>query len=196
MKTLITKAIVLIGIVLTLNVKAQEQYRDLVITQKGDSIRCNINLFPAVGAIKYKSAAMISPEKIEPGKIKEYFTSGFKVNVRAVYIDSSKKPVYMMFVEKGKINLFERADGCSICAGGTETTVSNDNWYIAKGSDHVTAFKSAGITFDKQKRKKIFAQMLKDNSIVYNKYLAGDKFGFSDLRNFVHLYNTGEPLKN
>src|SRR4051812_12715916 len=114
MKIPIVKAFILTVLTLSLlNVHAQELYRDLVITQKGDSIRCNINPFPAIGAVKYKSAAMIKPEKLEPEKIKEYFTLGFKVDIKAVFIDNSKTPVYMKVVEKGKISLYEKADVCA-----------------------------------------------------------------------------------
>ena len=171
-------------------------YKDLVITTKGDSIQCNINPFPAIGAIKYKSAAMVKPEKLDPAKVKEYFTFGSKVDVRAVFIDNSKTPVYMKVVEKGKICLYEKADLCAICSGANASEISDDDWYIAKGTDHVTCFKTIGISFARQKRKNDFAQLLKDNQVIYDKYLAEDKFSFVAIRNFVHLYNTGEPLKN
>jgi hypothetical protein len=190
-KTLISFIIMLIA----LNVNAQEQYHDLAITQNGDSIRCSINPFPAIGAVKYKSALMVKPEKLDPTKIKEYYTLGFKVHIRAVFINDSKTPVYMKVVENGKICLYEKSDVCAICAGATATDVSDDDWYIAKGTDHATCLRTTGIFFDRQKRKNDFGQMLKDNQSVYNQYLAEDKFSFAAIRNFVHLYNTGEPLK-
>ena len=38
--------------------------------------------------------------------------------------------------------------------------------------------------------------MIKDNKEVYDKYLADDKFGFAQIRNLIHLYNTGRSFES
>lgn len=178
---------------------AQERYWDYVITVKGDSIRCNITK-PLIGALKYRSAQMSKAEKIEIAEIKEFSSAANEVHQRAVFKDSSSKPVYMNVLEKGKISLYSLVITTSSYSGskGVTTSTSTDNWYVAKGSDYVKGFKSSGIFLgeSRQSRKDYFGELLKDNPDVYNKYMAEKKFNFKSIRNMVDLYNTGEPLKD
>ncbi|HAL82682.1 MAG TPA: hypothetical protein DCO83_10955 [Mucilaginibacter sp.] len=100
----------------------------------------------------------------------------------------------MTVVESGKINLYELITSTtSYGANGTMYSSSNTGWYVSKGTD--TAILIKGTLLARQKRKNEFADLLADNKTVYDKYMADDKFGFDEIRNLVHLYNTGEPYK-
>lgn len=175
--------------VLTVNVKAQ----DYVITVKGDSIPCSIST-PLIGRVKYKVDSMGESKKIKPDEIREYYIARKNDRERAVYKDSTSRPWFMTVIEKGRISLYQLIT--TYYHNGM--TTSNTEWYVGKGSDYVSDLKSSSlITFkSKRKRKDIFAEMLKDNQAVYDKYIAEDKFSFKQIQNLVHLYNTGQPLND
>ena len=165
---------------------------DYVITVKGDSVSCKVSI-PVFGGVKYKSGTMNTSEKIKPDEIKEYYIARKTTLWRSVFIDSASEPVFMTVVEKGKINLFELVT--SIYNG--RTTTSTVTWYVSKGSDYVSDLKTSSLFSNKarKQRKDDFAEMLADNKEVYNKYKSEDKFTFVQIRNLVHLYNTGLPFK-
>ncbi len=191
MKNLLTTIAFTIATILTIRANAQ-QYTDYVITVKGDSIPCNIST-PLIGNIKYEGGGMTKPEKIKPDAIKEYYIASKKSLSRSVFKEGTSKPMFMTVVEKGKISLYEMINTNYMYGGGSTTTVT---WYVGKGSDYVTDFKSSGLFFAKSRkqRKDNFGEMLKDNQAVYDKYKTEDKFSFKQIQNLVHLYNTGQPL--
>lgn len=189
MKNLITKAsLFIIAITLAFNANAQSDY---VITVKGDSIACKVST-PLIGSVKYKDATMSESEKIKPDEIKEYYIARKNILHRSVFSDSSSKPVFMTVVEKGKISLFEMVYTTYNGVTSTSTTA----WYVSKGSDYVSDLKTSSLFMGKarQKRKDDFAEMIMDNKDVYNKYKTDDKFTFNQIKNLVHLYNTGHSL--
>jgi hypothetical protein len=190
MKILITKAIICItAITLTFNAKAQTDY---VITVKGDSIACKVST-PLIGGPKYKSDAMNKSEKIKPDEIKEYFIARKNLLTRSVFVDDAPDSQFLTVIEKGKISLFELVN--SVYNGMSTTTTTT--WYAGKGTDHVSALKTSALFFNKgrQQRRDNFAEMVADNKDVYDKYKAEDKFSFKQIRNLVHLYNTGKPFE-
>jgi hypothetical protein len=100
----------------------------------------------------------------------------------------------MTVVEDGKINLYEMIVTTTTPGmNGASYSNSNTEWYVSKGTD--TAMILKGKLFGREKRKNDFAELLADNKAVYDKYMSDDKFGFDEIRNLVHLYNTGEPYK-
>jgi len=177
-------------LLLTVNVYAQGDY---VITVKGDSIACEINT-PLIGSTKYKSDAMSRSEKIKPDEIKEYYIARKNTLYRSVFLDDKTKPVFAVVIEKGKISLYEVK--YTNYSGTTTTTTTV--WYVGKGSDHVSDLKTNGLFTNtaRQQRKDDFGEMLMDNKDVYDKYKSEDKFSFRQIRNLVHLYNTGQPLND
>jgi hypothetical protein len=187
MKT-IFKTLFFIGAIMIIASIANAQ-TDYVITIKGDSIACKVNI-PLVGAPKYKGDAMSKSEKIKPDEIKEYFIARKNLLKRSVFVDSTSDAQFLTVIEKGKISLFELMT--SVYNGMSTTTTTT--WYAGKGSDHVSALKTSSLFLNKgrQQRKDDFAEMLADNKDVYNKYKAEDKFSFKQIRNLVHLYNTGK----
>ena len=75
------------------------------------------------------------------------------------------------------------------------TNTTTTSWYIAKGVDTVHLVKTNTLIGGKSGREDMFADMLKDNSVIYQQYKTDNSFSFAEIRNIVHLYNTGEPYK-
>lgn len=194
----ITTALLFIGMILSaLMLNAQPAYRDYVITTKGDSIRCKVKK-PLIGNLRYQSEKMSAPEEVTEENIKEYSRSNRTKIYRAVYLGNFKKPIFMTVIERGKISIYELVQTNSYYggAGGTFTNTSQTDWYVGKNTDTVVSFKTSGFFIGKsrQERKDMLGEMFKDNPEVYNKYIAEDKFNFKQIRNLVHMYNTGENL--
>jgi hypothetical protein len=177
---------------------ARAQNNDRVITVTGDTIACQINL-PVFSAPKYRTSKNEKAKKIKTDSVKEYYTADKSTWYRRVFYDPKvlwvrNKVCFMTVVESGKINLYELITSTtSYGANGTMYSSSNTGWYVSKGTD--TAILIKGTLLARQKRKNEFADLLADNKTVYDKYMADDKFGFDEIRNLVHLYNTGEPYK-
>ncbi|MDP9048818.1 MAG: hypothetical protein M3N14_11830 [Bacteroidota bacterium] len=189
MKTSLIKTLIVIGTILTFNANAQNDY---VIKIQGDSIPCKITT-PLIGGAKYKSDTMRESKRIKPTEIREYYIARKDFRERSVYTDSTSSPRFMTIVEKGKISLYQMI--YSNYHNGI--TTSTTEWYVGKGSDYVSDLKTSSLFAfkSKQKRKDNFEEMLKDNKEVYDKYKADDKFSFKQIRNLVHLYNTGKPME-
>jgi hypothetical protein len=184
--SLIKTFIFAISMLSAISLKAQ----DYVITVKGDSIPCKVNK-PLLGAYKYKGDGMSESVKIKPEVIKEFYFSKRKELYRSVFRDSTSDPVFMTVVEKGPISLYQFIYSNYNGVTTTTTTV----WYVGKNSDNVLELKTTGLFLSegKQSRKDALANMLADKKDVYDKYKAEDKFSFAQIRNIVHLYNTGKP---
>ncbi|RFZ95014.1 hypothetical protein D0C36_05665 [Mucilaginibacter conchicola] len=190
------KGVLACGAVLcALNVKAQRN--DYVINAKGDTIHCEVS------SSKYKINGGKSI-KMKPDSIREYYRSEKDECFRAVYREKKSKAEYFKVLEKGKIMLFEGitsyAGGFSPM-GGYHGGSSSTQWYITKGTDTVKEVKNNDFTmfnlFGKshKARKNDFEEMISDNADVLAKYKAEDKFSFKQVRNLIHIYNTGEPFK-
>ncbi|BAU55222.1 hypothetical protein [Mucilaginibacter gotjawali] len=191
MKIIITKTLIFIAVTtFAFTVKAQSDY---VITVGGDSISCKI-IAPAFGPIKYQSAAMDAPKRIKSDEIKEYYLSGDRQLYRAVFINYDKRATYLNVIENGKISLYEVIN--TTYSSMTMASITTKVWYIGKGTNYVKDFKSNGLfnSRSRNERKDGFAEMLEDNKNIYDKYRTEDKFSFEQIRNLIHLYNTGKPL--
>lgn len=178
------------ALMLTFNANAQSDY---VITVKGDSIPCRVR-FSLGGTSKYKTDTMRKFKKINSDEMTEFYIADKSALYRAVYIDNDKRPSFLLAIEKGKISLYQIMNTVSSPYGSTTTTT----WYIGKGSDYVKEFKFNGIGLknSRAERKAEFAKLLIDNKSVYDKFIAEDKFSFKQIKNIVHLYDTGEPAKD
>jgi hypothetical protein len=176
----------------------ETQYADYVIKLNGDSVRCTIST-PLFGFMKYKSASMNKPQKVTTDSIKEYSIAVDHKIYRRVFRDGLKKPEFMNVIENGTICIYEvlqnttySGPGLTLGAGATVR-----DWYVGKNSDKVTALKSSSmfIADSRKARKDLFKDMLEDKPDIYNKYVADKKFTFKQIRSLIHLYNTGEELK-
>jgi hypothetical protein len=194
------KLIALCAIAALCSFSAVAQNADYVITTNNDSIPCKIstNLF---GGISYKVDSSSNSVKIKPAEIKLYYISKKKELTSAVLKPKSSKYQFMKVLERGKINLYEDAyntGGYMSPTGGFMPGSNNQLWYISKGTDTVTEIKKNNIELfgkSRSERKADFERFISDNQAVLEKYKTEDKFSFKQLRNLVHLYNTGEPFK-
>jgi len=190
MKISITKtSLFIILLALTFTVKAQGDY---VVTVGGDSIACKLSM-PLFGALKYQSATMSVPKKITPDEIREYYSSDDQQLYRAVYPTHYLKPTYLSVIENGRISLYEATN--RIYNSTNMITTTTTTWYIGKGTAYVKDVKSNTLfaSRSRNERKDDFAEMLKDNKNVYDKYQAEDKYSFEQIRKLIHLYNQGFP---
>jgi hypothetical protein len=194
-------SIFILGLTFTLGAKAQK--RDYVITANKDSVYCTISRSFFTGNSSYKVNDGKSV-RIKPDDIKEFYLGDEDVKQRSVVRQGKKKHEFMTVLEDGKISLYQEITSSpggvrpnGMMFGGTSST----QWYIAKVTDTVTEVKnsdfSLAIIFNKSRkhRKADFADFISDNQAVYDKYKTEDKFSFKQVRNLVHIYNTGEPLK-
>ena len=160
-----------------------------------------------MGTPKYKTEGMTSAEKIKPDEILEYYIARKNSLQHSVSVSNNKNmsPVFMTVVEKGKISLYQLVvttsyynNGMTSYNYGMTPSSSTTTWYIGKGSGDVDELKTSGLfsMASRKSRKDELGQLFADNKEVYDKYIADDKFSFKQIRNLVHLYNTGEPLKN
>ena len=100
---------------------------------------------------------------------------------------------FMQVIEDGKICLYE--DEITRYTGTVTTT--SILWYVTKGSvtqELKTNEFFTGFNKKKKDRKLDFANMLMDKKAVYDLFIKDDQFSFDQLRNIVHLYNTGKPF--
>jgi hypothetical protein len=193
MKTPFTKTFIFLTLLFfTFNLKAQN--RDYIITVKGDTINCKI-----IGE-KYKAEGMDNPKHISFYEIKEYYIAKDNILNRAVYLPEHRLPQFMTVLESGKINLYEHTKEyyhMNSFAGGMSYSTYITEWYIAKETDTVAIIKNSdiflGAIFFKPKktRKNDFAEMIKDNKVIHDKFIAEDKFSIAQIRNLIHLYNQG-----
>jgi len=183
---------------LTIHVKAQSN--DYVITTSNDTLNCKISISFFTKNYSYKLSQEGKSIKIKPTEIKEYYLSNKKDLFMAFYLEKKDKPEYFKVLEKGKILLVEQVTSQTFAGpmGTAPTTYTNQEWFITKGTDTVKELKHNSIKFtgeSRNSRKSNFEEMIADNATVLDKYKTEDKFSFKQLRNLVHLYNTGEPLK-
>src|SRR5471030_121586 len=83
---------------------AKAQTEDYVITNIGDTIRCEVNI-SGWGTVKYKVTEG-KFEKVKLTDIKEYYHQYDDLRFRAVYRDN--KPEYLRVIENGRISLYLR----------------------------------------------------------------------------------------
>jgi hypothetical protein len=191
LKTAVVSAVVML--VSKLNVYAQ----DYVVTLKGDTIPCQLSVTPT-GNIKYKTDNATDLVKMNQCCIVDYYIARKKTLKRFVFINSDEnewRPELVNVIENGKISLYESVDVSPTYNG--EPSLSTV-WSVGKGTDSARTVITSSMfgSATKQSRKDELSKMLMDNKDVYNKYIADDRFSFKQIRNIIHLYNTGEPLKN
>lgn len=162
--------------------KSPETYNDYVITSKGDTLICKVNT-PLFSWPNYQTAKMSETQNIRLGEIKEYYIKKRQVIFRSIVLDGQKKPNFLPVVENGKISLYQ----------SIYTSQYTIIWYVSKGADTAYLLKTNDISFTRKDRQNRFEDMLKDNPVVYDRFLAEKKFTYKDLQNIVHLYNAGKP---
>lgn len=190
---LLSTSILVLSILVLFSTDLKAQTDDYVITTKGDTIKCRIltPFFVYNGSTKkYKIDG--KSKKIKTDEIQEYYIARTDYRERAVIVNGKNKLEFLKVVENGIISLYEVVYNNTSPNGFSTSSVQ---WFIGKGSNKVTDFKSSTIYLGKSRkdRKSYFAELLKDKPQVYDKCMTDDKFSFDEIRNLVHLYNTGMP---
>lgn len=197
-----TFTFVILCICSAVTVNAQDGYPDIkprtpidwLVTSKGDTINCIIDepSSDLIGGSKYGKYKLNNGGKwikITPESVKSYYLNESKELWKPMYVAEDSTITFMPLLEAGKINLFVR-----VYNNGRFTGVT---MFINKSkSDTVYRLKTNGYSFNRKERKNMLATMLMDNKQAYDQFIADDKFTFKQMRNIVHLYNTGEPYKN
>ena len=176
---------------------AYAQKQDYVITKTGDTLKGQFT------GKKFQADNWEKPKKLDLDDYKEIYKARDNNLSRAVLLPGSGGPEFITVLESGKINLYrlESTEYSYMTANGHwYSTGSAMRLYVGKGNDSVQEldyttpmmihFKS------KKKRMNLLAEMLNDNKDVYDKFINEDKFNFGQIRNLVHLYNTGRPLES
>jgi hypothetical protein len=190
MISLLKKAILFTSVALcSFSIKAQDKksdsegFNDYVITSKGDTVICKVNI-PLFSGPNYQTAQMSEVKKIKVGEIKEYYVKQRKIIFRAIIIEGQKRFDFLPVVENGKISLYQEIYTSQYTAA----------WCVSKGTDTAFRLKQNDYLLTSRKdRKGKFENMLKDKPVVYDKFIADNKFTYEQLRDIVHLYNTTKP---
>lgn len=179
------------SLLLTYTAKAQDQ--DRVVTQTGDTIKCEIKS-AFLSSTKYTVAGTGEIKKLDIKDIRYYYIAKKNEAYRAVQRPGKTKFEFLELVEEGKICLYRYVVSHYGPTGGYSTTT----WYVSKGNDVLQELKTSALFSFKSKkdRKDLFADMLADNEAVLKQYQETDSFSFKNLRNSVHLYNTGMPYED
>lgn len=168
---------------------AQEQ--DRIVNLNGDTIKCQIKI-NFVFATKYKTPEMADYEKFDVKTVKYYYIAKDDARFKAVIRPGKKKVEYLRLIEEGKICLYEYVSSTNTPTVSQSLT----NWFVSKGDDTLHKLKSSSLLnfTSKKDRKNIFLDMLADKPEVLKQYEDTDSFSFKNLRNAIHLYNTGQPF--
>lgn len=182
---------IFIGVLFTCLLNQQPtlaQERDVVITQSGDTIFCQIKTDIFGFPTKYRRVDSTEFVRLKEKEIKYYYIASKKEAYRSVKLPNKTKNQLLRLVEDGKINLYVRYTQ----AGNTGSVAT---WFVSKGEGELHELKTSALfSFkSKQDRKEAFANMLADNQEVLQQYMSDDSFSFKNIRNIVHLYNTGQP---
>ena len=201
------KILMICNILVLASLSSKAQNKDYVVTIQGETLPCTITSSAFTHYGKYKTDQMDSPKEISMDEIKDYYISKDRTLYRKVLKRPGKpgSAQFMAVLENGKINLYEEEiTNTYMTSGPNGVTHSSSSavWYISKGSDTLTAIKNedfsiSSVFFKSRKtRENVFAAMIMDNKDVYDKYLADDKFSFKQVRDIVHLYNTGRSFES
>jgi hypothetical protein len=181
---------------------ATAQGNDYIITDKGDTIKGQLT------GRRFKANGWEKAKKINLDSIKETYIAEDDILKRAIYNPINTKRVFMTVLENGKINLYVHNE-VGPTAGVTYFTsmraltptigaVSTPHWYVAKGIDTLESLDlSVSIISFKpsKKRMDVLAQLIADNKEIYDKFISEDKLTLRQVRNIIHLYNTGKPFE-
>jgi hypothetical protein len=171
---------------------ARAQYWDYVVTTKGDTIKCNIDK----SRTRYKTADSKHFKDIDFDHISAYYSTDAGALYRAIVkpYENDEDTVYAKVAEKGKINLYQVKEKQSDTSPFNNVTQYKtvDIWYISKTPGHIESIKfDVWGTVPVNKRNSAFAEMIKDNKEIYNRYLSTDKTSIEAIQEMIYEYNKG-----
>jgi len=181
-------------LLLTLSVKAQNW--DYVINNNNDTLKGKF-----VGK-KFQAIGWDKPKRLDLSDYRETYNANDNTLSRAVIFSKKGTRDFLPVLENGKISLYRKiVYKMGYMIPGTNGWWSNTasaELFVSKGNDSVTklSYSEFGIVNleSKKNRMNVLGEMLKDNEDVYNKFIAENKFNPDQIRNLIHLYNTGRPF--
>jgi hypothetical protein len=188
------KLLIGFAVSLTFTSPGLAQYQDRIVNLNGDTLKCEIKT-NFVRTTKYKTPDMADFEKFDEKSVKYFYIAKDNERYRAVIRPGKKKLEYLRLIEEGKICLYEYISSSYMQSGLTQSTT---NWFVSKNNDTLYKLKTSSLFnfTSKKDRKDVFSEMLADNPDVLKKYQETDSFSFKNLRNAIHLYNTGQPYND
>jgi hypothetical protein len=188
------KLLISFAVSLTFTSPGFAQYQDRIVNLNGDTLKCEIKT-NFVRTTKYKTPDMADFEKFDEKSVKYFYIAKDNERYRAVIRPGKKKLEFLRLIEEGKICLYEYISSSYMQSGLTQSTT---NWFISKNNDTLYKLKTSSLFnfTSKKDRKDVFSEMLADNPDVLKKYQETDSFSFKNLRNAIHLYNTGQPYND
>lgn len=181
---------------------AKAQDSDYIITTKGDTIKGQLN------GRRFKAKGWDKAKRISLDSILETYVAEDDILKRAVYNPNGTERIFMTVLENGKINLYVHNEIEPVVGAAymiplkvltpTVGAISSPHWYVAKGMNTMEELNvSVGIISFKPSKKHmdVLAQLITDNKELYNKFISDDKLTLRQVRNIIHLYNTGKPFE-
>ncbi len=173
---------------------AQESVlNDYLVSVKGDTLKCMLKKVFLSSKMKYRTDTTSKYSDVDPSQFIKYHRQGEEYTNKLAILDEKLR--YLPIIEEGKINLFEKITVSY--NPQTHLSQSKYDWYVAKGTDTLTHLKTNGLLAlkSRKERKSELVQMLADNPAVLEQFYKDESFTFKELRDIIHLYNTGERLK-
>jgi hypothetical protein len=193
--SIISKSVFVFLSFFTVQIYAQ----DYVVTTTNDTLYGEIS-----GLTDYKV-------RLKQGDIVKKFTSK---EINTIFIEEEKKqyvsilmpilnpsfpdPKFVRIIENGKLRLVQiivRGGGAPNMAGFGGANISfglsssNVNWYIQKDRKQRAVHIKGFGALNKEKRKNIIADMIKDNESLFNQFLKEEKYTDELLLAYIKKYN-------
>lgn len=181
--------LILLGFLLAFNLScALAQESGYVIKDSGDTVVCSIKT-AGVNGFKWKTDAEKDWKYF--GGMKEFHLDQSKLTYQKKTLPDSTK-VFLKVLEQGKINLYEYLQ---VYPGITTSDVVV-RWYASKSVDDQVEEVKSNRVFNKTnrtERRQALYHLLAGQPTVLSDFKKRD-YTFDEIRNAVHVYNTGLPL--
>jgi hypothetical protein len=166
---------------------------DYFVTTRNDTVYCQIKdghyrSFVSKGLMQYKNSTG-KTYQVRLDTVQAFFVAGDTAIYVLKYLPVSNSRVYLRWLEKGKINLYEEL------AYANNYSEENKYWFISKGTESLVQIKTNGTYGNIGSRKdrvKAFLNAVSDcpNVTTELKYTDLDKnYDFDVVRGFIKMYN-------
>ena len=165
---------------------AQKPTFNYVITQKGDTIKCDFKK-PLLGKIRYQPIGVKGYTKVTTDSIKEYYTVKDSTTNVAIILPDYSDPEFVVRLERGHINMYQQIIVTYSQYGNTTTYY----WFINKDDGPLKQLKATTIFTDgsRKERKAMFSEMIADDTTLQGQFNADTDFSLKRLQFYVHQYN-------
>ena len=161
--------------------------QDYIITQKNDTVFCQLKRALISKVVKYRINPKGKYTSVDKTEVKEYFFSNDSTTWILKPIPETNDQVYIQWLEKGRINLYEYIETSYGYNGRSSQVYYNTYQYADKDNDTLKLIHSNGLFASNKKGKKIFERFLADNAHLLEVF-DNNKDHYT-LEQFVHTYN-------